>query len=118
MTGVERKGGDFIVDAALLSEAFGLPQDEIKLLMRDGAITSRCEAGIGEDAGRWRLTFQHRDRACRFIVDGAGTVLTRTTFPIRTRPQAPAAPLGAEAASAARDAGEVPDEAGKGRLSR
>ncbi len=82
MTAVERKAADFVVDAALLADAFALSQDDIKARMRDGAITSRCEAGVDDDAGRWRLTFHHGDRACRFIVDEAGNVLKRVTFPI------------------------------------
>ncbi|WP_372839885.1 DUF6522 family protein [Phaeovulum sp.] len=94
MTPVERKAEDFVIDAALLAEAFGLPQSEIKARMREGAITSRCEAGVAEDAGRWRLTFHHADRACRFIVDASGNALTRATFPIKTRPQDPKAPHG------------------------
>ncbi|GEM_PF-371142 len=94
MTAVEHKAGDFVIDAALLAEAFGLPQSEIKARMRDGAITSRCEAGVDEDTGRWRLTFHHADRACRFIVDAAGNALTRATFPIKTRQQDPTAQQG------------------------
>lgn len=92
MTTVERKAGDFIIDAALLADAFGLSQDEVKARMRAGRITSRCEAGVDDDAGRWRLTFLHGDRACRFIVDEAGNVLTRATFPVRTKAQERPAP--------------------------
>jgi hypothetical protein len=91
MTTVERKADDFVIDVAILQDAFGLSQDEIKVRMRNGAITSRCEAGIDEDAGRWRLTFHHDNRACRFIVDEAGTVLTSATFPIKIRPHDPGA---------------------------
>jgi hypothetical protein len=71
MTAVERKAEDFVIDATLLAEAFGLSQDEIKARMRNGAITSRCEACVDEDAGLWRFTFHRGDRACRFIVDEA-----------------------------------------------
>jgi len=53
--------------------------------MQDGGITSRCEAGVDADQGRWRLTFHHGSRACRFIVDGGGRILTRASFPIRPR---------------------------------
>ena len=92
MTAVERVADDFIVDARLLAEAFNLTEAEIRVRMRDGVITSRCETGVDEDAGRWRLTFHHGDRACRLIVDEAGNVLQRATFPIKPRPQAPAEP--------------------------
>ncbi len=92
MTTVERNAEDFVIDAALLADAFGLSQEEIKVRMRDGAITSRCETGVDEDSGRWRLTFHHGGRACRFIVDAGGHILTRATFPVRTGTQNPGAP--------------------------
>ncbi|MHA6346306.1 DUF6522 family protein [Roseivivax sp. CAU 1761] len=71
----------FEVDAALLAEAFGLPAKAVRTLMRQGRITSRCETGMDEDAGRFRLTFYHDGKALRLTVDGAGTVLKRATFP-------------------------------------
>lgn len=92
MTSVERRAEDFVIDAALLTDAFGLSQEEIKARMRAGIITSRCEAGVDADAGRWRLTFHHGDRACRFIVDDGGNILKRATFPIKTGPQNAGAP--------------------------
>lgn len=94
MTSIQAKAGDFVIDAALLADTFRLSQDEIKARTRKGAITSRCEAGIDEDAGRWRLTFHHGNRACRFIIDEEGTVLQKATFPIRPRKRNPATRLG------------------------
>lgn len=94
MTAVERKAGDFVIDAALLAAAFGLSQDAIKARMREGAITSRCETGVEEDSGRWRLTFHHAGRACRFTVDEAGNVLKRATYPIKTGAHESAAQFG------------------------
>lgn len=85
MTAVARDGGDFVIDAALLAEAFGLGEDEVRQHMREGRITSRCEEGQDEDLGRWRLTFHYGAQACRFIVDGEGHILTRVRFPVRTR---------------------------------
>ena len=88
MNAVARNGADFVVDAPLLAQTFGLTEAEVRAAMRAGDITSRCETGEGEDAGRWRLTFHHRDRALRLIVDEAGTIQKRTTFPIRLRQEA------------------------------
>ena len=87
MTDIERKAEDFVVDAALLAQAFGLSQDEIRDRMRAGTITSRCETGEGEDAGRWRLTFHLGDRACRFIVDRDGNVIKKASFPASALPK-------------------------------
>ncbi|MCA0272324.1 MAG: DUF6522 family protein [Proteobacteria bacterium] len=77
---VERDGDGFIVDAALLSRAFGLPVADVRQMMRDGRITSRCEAGVDADAGRRRLTFLHDGRTFRLTVDGAGKILRQSTF--------------------------------------
>ena len=88
---VERTADGFVVDAALLAEAFRLPVAEVQARMRDGRIASRCEQGMGDDAGRWRLTFHHAGRACRLTLGPDGTVLARTTFPA-TRATAAARP--------------------------
>ncbi|TNF65102.1 MAG: hypothetical protein EP307_00665 [Rhodobacteraceae bacterium] len=81
MAEVEADGqGGFVVEAGTLARAFDLAPDQVRPLMQGGAITSRCEKGEGEDAGRWRLTFYHGDRAFRLVVDDAGTVLSRARF--------------------------------------
>lgn len=85
-TGVVEIDGDrFIVDATLLSAAFGLPVGQVRTFMQDGRITSRCETGMGTDAGRWRLTFYHDGRAMRLTVNTKGEVLTRATFDVPAR---------------------------------
>ncbi|GGL50384.1 DUF6522 family protein [Wenxinia marina] len=70
----------FVVDAAIVGAAFGLPADEVPARLRAGAITSRCETGIDADAGRWRLTFFCGGRALRLTVDQTGAILSRATF--------------------------------------
>jgi len=80
VTNVEIGDEGFVVDAATVAEAFGLPAQDIQPMMRSGAITSRCEKGVDADAGRWRLTFFHCGRAVRLTVDGTGKLLTRSTF--------------------------------------
>lgn len=80
MNAVEHEGGSFVVDAAVLSVAFGRPAAEIRVSMQDGRITSRCEKGHGEDAGLWRLTFYHAGRALRLTVNEDGEILKRSTF--------------------------------------
>ncbi len=82
MTSVERNGDQFIVDAQMLAKAFDLSAEETRTRMQDGQITSLCEAGEGEDANRWRLTFRHQDRALRLIVNRHGEILSKSTFPI------------------------------------
>lgn len=85
MTQVERDGEAFVVPATMLAKAFGMTEDEARKAMRDGALTSICEAGVGADAGRWRLTFRLANRACRYTLDEAGTILSTSRFPVRAR---------------------------------
>ena len=85
MSRIERTDAGFVVDADLLAAAFRLPAASVRALMRDGQITSRCEAGVGEDAGRWRLSFYHGGRVCRLTIDADGTLLGRATFPAPAR---------------------------------
>ncbi|WP_323036284.1 DUF6522 family protein [Pararhodobacter sp.] len=86
MTRVEVNQDGFVIDATLLAEAFNLNPEDIQPLLRTEQITSICEAGVDDDAGRSRLTFHYRDQTVRFVVDQAGHVLNRTRFPARARP--------------------------------
>ena len=63
------------VEAALVAEGFGLTEAKLRSLMRKGAITSRCECGKGEDAGRTRLNFILGNRVLRLTVDAAGELI-------------------------------------------
>lgn len=85
MTKIERSNEGFLVGAELLCEVFHMTEEAVRTGMRAGTIASRCEEGVDEDVGRWRLTFTHGDRACRLVVDAEGTILTRATFPVRAR---------------------------------
>ena len=81
LSDIEKDEDRFIVDAHVLSEAFGLSLEETRDRMRGGQIVSLCEAGEDKDADRWRLTFRHQCRALRLIVDAHGKTLSRSTFP-------------------------------------
>jgi hypothetical protein len=85
MSAVTRHGATFVIEASELAKALDLTEDGVRAGMSAGTITSRCEAGIDEDAGRWRLTFHHEGRACRFVVDEYGNILSRARFPIGAR---------------------------------
>ncbi len=74
---IEFDGHIFSVDAALIANSFGVSPEHVQLLMREGKITSRCERGIDQDVGRYRLTFFHERRNLSFIVDEAGKIIER-----------------------------------------
>ena len=85
MTAVSRQDDRFEVDATLIAEGFDLDPASVAGFMRDGQITSRCEAGVDADSGRWRRTFYHRDRALRLTIDGAGQIVSRARFAVADR---------------------------------
>lgn len=80
MSMITVQDGRFQVDAAEIGQGFGLEPAHVPELMRQGQITSRCEQGIDKDAGRWRLSFFHRNRALRLTVDEEGRILSRARF--------------------------------------
>jgi hypothetical protein len=78
MSTVTCEGSDFSVDAAIVAEGLGIEPATVLDAMRQGRITSLCERGVDEDAGRSRLTFFHGDRRLRLVIDEGGTILDRS----------------------------------------
>lgn len=77
--------GAFSIDAEIVAAGLGIEPALVQLLMRDGKITSACERGVNEDAGRYRLTFFHANRAFHVVVDEQGHVIERSTHDVGVR---------------------------------
>ena len=85
MTEVTRTAEGFVVNAEILGVAFDLDPATVPERSRKSDITSRCEVGVEEDAGRWRLIFYHAGgRALRLTVDSDGAILSRSIFAARS----------------------------------
>jgi hypothetical protein len=80
------------VDADIVAAALGIEPALVQPLMRDGKITSVCERGAGEDAGRYRLTFFHANRAFHLVVDEEGQVIERSAHDVGARRGPPSGP--------------------------
>jgi hypothetical protein len=80
MPEVQLEENSISVDAVLIGRSLGIDGDLVQGLMRNGEITSVCERGIDEDAGTYRLTFFHRNRRARFIVDELGNIIRCSTI--------------------------------------
>lgn len=87
MAGIDPTQEGFQVEAELIAEGFGLTPDEVSRRMRDGRMTSRCEKGEGEDAGRWRLTFFSEGRTLRLTLGPDLQVISRASFAAPRRPR-------------------------------
>ncbi len=81
----EFAGGNISLDAVLIAEDLGLAPAQVLERLRAGSLTARCEQGIGEDAGRLRLTFYHESRRLQLIVDQGGRILQRSAVQLRRR---------------------------------
>jgi hypothetical protein len=77
MSAVVFENGEFSVDAAEIAKGLRMLPTQVLTGMRHRRITSLCERGIDEDAGRYRLTFFYRRRQFCLVVDEAGNILER-----------------------------------------
>lgn len=75
MASISFENGRIEVDAALIAKGLQLTPQALQAAMRAGQVTSQCEQGMAEDAGRFRITFYAPTRRLRLITDAAGTVL-------------------------------------------
>ena len=86
MATIEFEEGAIQIDATIIGEGLGIHPSQVQTQMRQGKITSLCERGIGEDAGRYRLTFFSENRRFRLIVDERGDVVQRSAIDFSDRP--------------------------------
>jgi hypothetical protein len=90
MTTITFEGGTISVDPAVVASGLRLDPDTLRDMLRSGLVTSVCEKGEDEDAGRFRLTFYSPNRRFRLIVDAAGVIVQSSTVDYRRRGNAPA----------------------------
>ena len=79
-TGIRWTDGAVDVDATLVARGLDLPVEQFMDEMRRGIVYSTSERGIGEDEGRFRLTFRYRDRVFRLIVTTTGEIVSEESF--------------------------------------
>jgi hypothetical protein len=86
MSKIEIGLGSLHINASVIAQGLELEPSLVQAMMRKGEITSLCERGVNEDVGRYRLTFFHKSRRFRLIVDGTGTVIQRSIVDFGDRP--------------------------------
>jgi hypothetical protein len=65
------------VDAATVAHALDLKLEVFKELMDTGRIRTLSERGVGDDLGRYRLSFWFGKRRFRMITDADGRLIAR-----------------------------------------
>jgi hypothetical protein len=86
MSQIAIRDGAIEIEASIVAEGLELEPSLVQAMMRKGEITSLSERGVNEDAGRYRLTFFHKSRRFRLIVDGSGTIVQRSIINFGDRP--------------------------------
>ena len=71
---IEVRGEEATIEAGFLAAKLGLSVDRLRAEMRRGIVYGVVERGVGEDAGRLRLTFRHRARSWTVVVEPDGTL--------------------------------------------
>jgi hypothetical protein len=74
------------VDALIIADGLGMEAAVLQEQMRKGKVTGRCEHGIDEDEGRYRLTFFTERRRLRLVIDKTGKLLQRSVIDFGNRP--------------------------------
>ena len=69
MSKIEIGLGSLLINASVIAQGLALEPSRVQAMMRKGEITSLCERGVNEDAGRYRLTFFHKSRRFRLVVE-------------------------------------------------
>lgn len=71
---VEVHGEEATIEAGHLAAKLGLSVDRLRAEMRRGVVYGAVERGVGEDAGRLRLTFRYRALSWTVVVEADGTL--------------------------------------------
>lgn len=85
---LERTESGYQIDAVDLGPLLGVAPEEVQRLIREGQISTLCEEGRADDAGRHRITFRHRGTRVQLTVNDAGEVLLRTRTTVAPHPDA------------------------------
>ncbi len=68
------EGEEVTIAAGHLAAKLGLSVDRLRAEMRRGIVYGVIERGVGEDAGRLRLTVRYRARSWTVVVEADGTL--------------------------------------------
>jgi len=63
------------IEARVIGGGLGIDPSQVQALLEEGKISTLCERGIGEDQGRYRVTFYCEKRRFRILMDESGNII-------------------------------------------
>lgn len=73
--GSARSTGAIEIEASVIGGGLGIEPAQVQAQLQEGKISVLCERGIGEDEGRYRVTFYCGKRRFRILIDESGNVI-------------------------------------------
>ena len=59
----------------MIGGGLGIGPSQVQAQLREGKISILCERGIGEDQGRYRVTFYRGKRRFRILIAESGNII-------------------------------------------
>jgi hypothetical protein len=69
------QSGEIEIDSAVIARGLKMPVARVMAEMRCGKLRGRVEEGVGEDQGRYRVSFRYRGRELRMIFAADGSLI-------------------------------------------
>jgi hypothetical protein len=63
------------IEASVIGGGLGIEPSQVQAQLREGKISTLCERGVGEDQGRYRVTFYCGKRRFRVLIDEFGNII-------------------------------------------
>lgn len=70
-----RRATPIEIDASVIGGGLGIEASQVQAKLEEGKISTLCERGIGEDEGRFRVTFYCGKRRFRILIDESGNFI-------------------------------------------
>ena len=67
------------IEASVIGGGLGIEPSQVQAQLQDGKISTLCERGIGEDHGRYRVTFYYGKRRLRILIDESGNLIEESS---------------------------------------
>jgi hypothetical protein len=69
------------IEASVIGGGLGIEPSQVQAQLQEGKISTLCERGIGEDQGRYRVTFYCGKRRFRILTDECGNIIEASARP-------------------------------------